>query len=120
MTPAGIEPATFRFVAQHLNHCATAVPHLCKYPWKYSSETCTNVVQLANYDDITFPRQKDFLTPDIQMSCVVNHTVHVYDKPHEDSAEYPAACFKILLSNFMSEIFIYVMLISVLQNGKAL
>ena len=26
MTPAGIEPASFRFVAQHLNHCATAVP----------------------------------------------------------------------------------------------
>ena len=26
MTPAGIEPATFRFVAQHLNHFATAVP----------------------------------------------------------------------------------------------
>jgi len=27
MTPPGIEPATFRFVAQHLNHCATAVPY---------------------------------------------------------------------------------------------
>ena len=26
MTPSGIEPATFRFVAQHLNHCANAVP----------------------------------------------------------------------------------------------
>ena len=26
VTPAGIEPATFRFEAQHLNHCATAVP----------------------------------------------------------------------------------------------
>ena len=26
LTPAGIEPATFRFVAPHLNHCATAVP----------------------------------------------------------------------------------------------
>jgi len=26
LTPAGIEPATFRFVTQHLNHCATAVP----------------------------------------------------------------------------------------------
>ena len=26
MTPSVIEPATFRFVAQHLNHCATAVP----------------------------------------------------------------------------------------------
>ena len=29
MTPAGIEPATFRFVARHLNHCATA--RLVKY-----------------------------------------------------------------------------------------
>ena len=28
MAPAGIEPATFRFVAQHLNHCATAVPNI--------------------------------------------------------------------------------------------
>ena len=28
MTPAGIEPATFRFVVQHLNHCAKAVPSL--------------------------------------------------------------------------------------------
>ena len=28
MTPAGVEPATFRFVAQHLNHCATAVPKI--------------------------------------------------------------------------------------------
>ena len=26
LTPAGIEPATFRIVAQHPNHCATAVP----------------------------------------------------------------------------------------------
>ena len=24
MTPAGIEPATIRFLAQHLNHCGTA------------------------------------------------------------------------------------------------
>jgi hypothetical protein len=23
MTPSGIEPTTFRFVAQYLNHCAT-------------------------------------------------------------------------------------------------
>ena len=26
VTQAGFEPATFRFVAQHLNHCATALP----------------------------------------------------------------------------------------------
>ena len=28
MTSSGIEPATFRFVAQHLNHSATSVPHM--------------------------------------------------------------------------------------------
>ena len=28
MTLSGIEPETFRFVAQHLNHCATAVPNI--------------------------------------------------------------------------------------------
>jgi len=26
--PAEIEPATVRFVTQHPNHCATAVPHI--------------------------------------------------------------------------------------------
>ena len=26
LTPAGIKPATFRIVARHLNHCATAPP----------------------------------------------------------------------------------------------
>ena len=25
LTPVGIEPATLRFVAQHLNHCATTL-----------------------------------------------------------------------------------------------
>ena len=32
----GIEPATFRFVAQHLNHCATAVPYYYYYYYYYS------------------------------------------------------------------------------------
>jgi len=27
LTPAGIEPATFQIVAQHFNHCATAVSY---------------------------------------------------------------------------------------------
>jgi hypothetical protein len=42
MTPSGIEPATFRFVAQNLNHCATAVPATYKsranfmvWKWRY-------------------------------------------------------------------------------------
>jgi hypothetical protein len=34
MTPSRIEPASFRFVAQSLNHCATAVPPLwVRVPW---------------------------------------------------------------------------------------
>ena len=36
MTPAGIEPATFRFVAQHLNHSANAVPGYKRYFYKVS------------------------------------------------------------------------------------
>ena len=36
MTPSGIEPATFRFVAQHLNHCATAVPFASQTSCKLS------------------------------------------------------------------------------------
>ena len=31
MTPSGIEPATFRFVAQYLNRWATAVPIVTLY-----------------------------------------------------------------------------------------
>ena len=35
LTPAGIEPVNFRFVAQYLNHCATAVPSLKWTCFKY-------------------------------------------------------------------------------------
>jgi len=34
LTLVGIEPATFRFVAQHLNHCATAVPMCVLYTFE--------------------------------------------------------------------------------------
>ena len=43
MTPSGIEPATFRFVAQHLNHCATAVP---SQTWDISE--CTWIDRVRN------------------------------------------------------------------------
>jgi len=33
LIPAGIETATFRFVAQHLNHCATVVPTQLEHPY---------------------------------------------------------------------------------------
>jgi len=41
MTPSGIEPATFGFVAQHLSHCATAV-HLAKHRRIYSTKSPTS------------------------------------------------------------------------------
>jgi len=41
LTPARIEPATFRIVAQHLNHCATAVPPVhCSADLKERAELC--------------------------------------------------------------------------------
>jgi len=33
LTPAGIESSTFRFVAHHLNHCATAVLYMLGSIW---------------------------------------------------------------------------------------
>ena len=41
MTPAGIEPATFPFVAQHLNHCATAVRQLNPYNLQIITTICS-------------------------------------------------------------------------------
>jgi hypothetical protein len=45
MTPSGIEPETFRFVAQHLNHCATAVP-IC-----HRSDGYFTVVKGTGFDE---------------------------------------------------------------------
>jgi len=50
MTPSGIEPETFRFVAQHLNHCAIG-PHLQHTPyettcgWCVKVETCSSAIR---------------------------------------------------------------------------
>jgi len=44
MKPAGIEPATLRFVAQHLNHCATAVPYAEMHAQKNVKNKSTNLV----------------------------------------------------------------------------
>jgi len=42
LTPAGTEPATFRFVAQHLNHCAAAVPRICFVGLNYENNIIWN------------------------------------------------------------------------------
>ena len=44
-TPSGIEPAAFRFVAQRLNHCDTAVTLMCQL---YLTETeCWTTINLG-------------------------------------------------------------------------
>ena len=45
LTPAGIEPATFRFVTQHLNHCATAVPLIRNKRCKISKGPCDDYLE---------------------------------------------------------------------------
>jgi len=42
MTPAVVEPATFRFVEQHLIHCATAVLR-----WQYVNLVAVGVIIIA-------------------------------------------------------------------------
>jgi hypothetical protein len=37
MTPSGIETSTFQFVAQYLNHCATAVLQHVRIKYKVSA-----------------------------------------------------------------------------------
>ena len=47
MTPAGIETVTIRFVAQHLNHCVTAVPVIFLY--RVSQEECARLREDVPY-----------------------------------------------------------------------
>ena len=40
-----IEPATFRYVAQHLDHCATAAPRHIVAELKYEVQSCLNLLR---------------------------------------------------------------------------
>ena len=52
MTPTGIEPVTFRFVTQHLNHCATAaVPTITHREHKYNSKLIYKGEQALETED---------------------------------------------------------------------
>jgi len=56
MTPSGIEPATFRFVAQRHNHCATAV---------HTSFSIVPLILRTNWIEITLRKE----TQSLQQYC---------------------------------------------------
>ena len=51
MTPAGIEPTTFRFVAQHINHCATVVTRVKVKKSRYRPEVAQRVPGVPRLHD---------------------------------------------------------------------
>jgi len=61
ITPSGIEPVTFRFVAQYLNHCATAISVrlMC-------SSLLTTVISLHNIKWLFFLKNKHFVLCEIR------------------------------------------------------
>jgi hypothetical protein len=59
MTPSGIEPVTFQFVAQYLNHCATAVPIL--YPVEYQNTNYFSASECVLSFEITAEDSSDKL-----------------------------------------------------------
>ena len=76
MTPSGIEPATFRFVAQHLNHCATAVP--------YCNKKEAEMFLLTS---------KEIVLVEINREVKVNFTLEQATKTHRGEWRYSSTLF---------------------------
>jgi hypothetical protein len=56
MTPSGIDPTTFRFVTQCLNHCATACPSMLMYVGEMSSTS--QYITTNQFSDRKLKRKK--------------------------------------------------------------
>jgi len=59
MTPSGIETETFRFVAQHLKHCATAVRKQCTSHCKNSKTTAFTRQMTTIYKNVGYYRNSE-------------------------------------------------------------
>jgi len=83
MTPSGIEPATFRFVAQHLNHCATEVPRLRQYEKILYSEAdhrwhnVADALHAKATDTLRLCNTHDFFTTTMVERTSLNVTLYV-------------------------------------------
>jgi hypothetical protein len=59
MSPSGIEPATFRFVAQYLNHCVTISGPLVGFIEKFNKSG----LQLNRFDSLHVTVKKNCIIP---------------------------------------------------------
>jgi hypothetical protein len=68
MTPSGIEPATFRFVVQYFNHCATisGPKDFIKYRWLMS----VMLTYETDSDDELFKEPDRQCTYNLRFRCV--------------------------------------------------
>jgi len=82
LTLSGIEPATFRFVAQHLNHCASAVPlyiyiYIYIYVCVYEERERERETTFLNHD--SFDNKHDLFQLQPAVFCVIRKTLRKQD-----------------------------------------
>jgi len=87
VTPSGIEPAAFRFVAQHLNHCATKVPkylaRLVTMLQKFSVCIWELTTSLQTYETFLFVSVQEVSDEDILAFDLTEHILLCYNVTNE-------------------------------------
>jgi len=99
MAPPSIEPATFRFVVQHLNHCATAVPLLYITMWNIKYVFNYKITHVRRWADkfclhtnvrIYIRRTCIWIKP-VLCSRMVSHFHHTSPRTHSCLLSSPSA-----------------------------
>ena len=106
ITPAGIEPAAFRFVAQHLNHCATAVPIAM-----FKMQKCYSAHRLLFYF-VQLLQEASAVT-----DCFITETVRVYCEVRADPRSISQTHFLLSTVNSITDILKHHMLIIDYRNA---
>ena len=82
LTPSGIEPATFRFVAQHLNHCATTVPMKIRNFFKYDDVNSGRNLPTFRRDVVSNVRDHDDRIFSLETSVSFHQMTHLHMKEY--------------------------------------